>query len=43
MIQDRTSKIENIISKSPVDIKVLTKEILELDRFFKERGKPFSY
>lgn len=43
MIQDRTSKIENIIRKSPVDIKVLTKEILELDRFFKERGKPFSY
>ena len=43
MIQDRTSKIENTIRKSPVDIKVLTKEILELDRFFKERGKPFSY
>jgi nitrogen fixation/metabolism regulation signal transduction histidine kinase len=43
MIQDRTSKIENIIRKSPVDIKVLTKEILELDRFFKERGRPFSY
>ena len=43
LIQDRTSKIENIIRKSPVDIKVLTKEILELDRFFKERGKPFSY
>ena len=43
MIQDRTSKIETILRKSPVDMKRLTKEILELDRFFKERGKPFSY
>lgn len=43
MIRDRTSKIENILKTDPVDMRGLKKEVLELNRFFKERGKPFSY
>lgn len=43
MIQDRTAKIERYLRTDPVEFKGLTKEIMELDRFFKERGKPFSY
>jgi len=43
MIQERAVKIQNMVKTPPVDIKSLNMEIMELSRFFKERGKPFSY
>jgi len=43
MIQERAVKIQNIVKTPPVDIESLNMEIMELSRFFKERGKPFSY
>ncbi len=43
MIQERATKIQNIVKTPPVDIESLNMEIMELSRFFKERGKPFSY
>jgi methyl-accepting chemotaxis protein len=42
-IQDRTEKIHTLLSKKPFDVEAFKKEINELGRFFKERGKPFSY
>jgi methyl-accepting chemotaxis protein len=43
MIQERAVKIQNMVKTPPVDIESLNMEIMELSRFFKERGKPFSY
>jgi hypothetical protein len=43
MIEGRISKIGQLLKNGTVDIKSLKKEVIELDRFFKERGKPFSY
>lgn len=43
MIQERAVKIQNMVKTPPVDIESLNMEVMELSRFFKERGKPFSY
>jgi methyl-accepting chemotaxis protein len=43
MIQERAVKIQNMVKTPPVNIESLNMEIMELSRFFKERGKPFSY
>jgi hypothetical protein len=43
MIRDRVKKIEAIISEGDVDINAVKKEVEELDRFFMERPKPFSF
>ena len=42
-IQERADKIHSMLTKKPIDAEGLRKEISELGRFFKERGKPFSY
>jgi hypothetical protein len=42
-IQERTDKIQTILKKHPFDVNGLNREIMELSRFFKERGRPFSY
>ena len=43
MIRDRITKIETMVNAGTVDIDALKGEVVELDRFFKERPKPFSY
>ena len=43
MIKDRITKIETMVNAGTVDIDALKGEVVELDRFFKERPKPFSY
>jgi len=43
VLKDRTIKIHNIVSIEPIDIPRLKKEINELERFFRDRGLPFSY
>ncbi len=43
VIYKRLLEIMKITDKDTIDIKSLKKEIMELDRFFKERREPFSY
>ena len=43
MIRDRITKIATMVNAEKVDINVLKNEVEELDRFFKERPKPFSF
>lgn len=43
MIKERISKIERFIMADKINIKAIKSEIMELERFFRERGKPFSY
>ena len=43
MIRDRIKKIETLVTSGSVDINAVKKEIEELELFFKERPKPFSF
>jgi hypothetical protein len=43
MVQERIAKIQAITKTEPLNLKELRSEIVELTRFFRERGKPFSY
>jgi len=43
MIKERISKIERFIKADKINIKAIKSEVMELERFFRERGKPFSY
>jgi len=43
VIRERISRIHSIISTEPIDVPQIRKEINELERFFKDRGVPFSY
>ena len=43
VLNERIVKIHNIVSIEPLDISRLKKELNELERFFKDRGIPFSY
>ena len=43
MIKERISKIERFIKADKINIKAIKSEVMELVRFFRERGKPFSY
>ena len=43
VLKDRISKLNRLLSVEPIDIPQLKKEIVELERFFKDRGLPFSY
>ena len=42
MVRDRITKIKTMVTAEKVDINVLKNEVEELDKFFKERPKPFS-
>jgi len=43
MLNDRILKISQLIGKKPVDLKILKREVTELERFFRERSTPFTY
>ncbi len=43
MIRDRITKIETMVHAEKVDLNALKNEVEQLDRFFKERPKPFSF
>jgi sensor histidine kinase YesM len=43
IIRDMVARIDRLMRKEPINMKLLKKEILDLERFFTERGKPFSY
>jgi hypothetical protein len=43
MIQERVAKMDAIIKSEPVNLPALRREIVEITRFFRERGKPFTY
>jgi len=43
LIKDRIAKINNLISSEPIDIPQLKRELNEIERFFNDRGVPFSY
>jgi methyl-accepting chemotaxis protein len=43
IIRDIVERIHRLMKKEPVNMELLTKEVVDLERFFKERGKPFSY
>ncbi len=41
--RDIISRIGTLIRSKPLNVKLLLKEVTDLERFYKERGKPFSY
>jgi methyl-accepting chemotaxis protein len=41
--RDIINRIGKLTRSKPLDIKLLVKEVTDLERFYKERGKPFSY
>jgi HAMP domain-containing protein len=43
IIKERVAKIESLTKSGTLDMKGLRRELIELTRFFDERGKPFSY
>jgi len=43
IIKERVAKIESLTKSGTLDVKGLRSELIELTRFFDERGKPFSY
>jgi len=43
IIKERVAKIESLTKSGTLDVKGLRRELIELTRFFDERGKPFSY
>jgi methyl-accepting chemotaxis protein len=43
IIRDMTARIYRLIQSEPLNTKLLKKEIADMERFFSERGKPFSY
>ena len=43
LIRKRIDEVMRITSEDIVDIDSLKREVIELDRFFKERKRPFSY
>jgi hypothetical protein len=43
LIQERVSKMDAIIRSEPVNLAALRREVVEITRFFRERGKPFTY
>jgi len=43
VIRDNVTIVEKLIMEDNIDVNKLKNTVSELDRFFKERGKPFSY
>lgn len=43
MIEEKVEKIRDIVQSGSIDPKSLGKEVLDLERFFIERGRPFNY
>ena len=43
IIRDIVARIDRLVKEEPINMKLVKKEILDLERFFSERGKPFSY
>ena len=43
MLQERIQKIELLTKSDSPDVKALKSEVLQLSRFFNERGRPFQY
>lgn len=43
IIRDMVARVDRLMKNEPVNLKLVKKEILDMERFFKERGKPFSY
>jgi methyl-accepting chemotaxis protein len=43
IINDMVARVDRLIQNDPVNMKLVKKEILDMERFFTERGKPFSY
>jgi methyl-accepting chemotaxis protein len=43
IIREIVERMNRLIKAEPVNMKLLTKEVMDLERFFRERGKPFSY
>ncbi len=43
VLKDRINRIHSMLSVEQIDLPALKREIRELERFFKERGTPFSY
>jgi methyl-accepting chemotaxis protein len=41
--RDIINRIGTLTRSKPLNIKLLVKEVTDLERFYKERGKPFSY
>jgi len=43
IIHDMVARLDRLMKNEPVNLKLVKKEILDMERFFKERGTPFSY
>jgi methyl-accepting chemotaxis protein len=43
IVRDMAARIYRLVQSEPQNLKLLKKEISDMERFFKERGKPFSY
>ncbi len=43
VLKERINKISRMLSVEPINLPQLKREINELEKFFKERGVPFSY
>jgi methyl-accepting chemotaxis protein len=43
LIRKRIEKILRLVREDKVDIESIKREVIEIDRFFKERREPFSY
>jgi len=43
IIRDIVARIDRLVKTEPVNMNLVKKEVMDLERFFRERGKPFSY
>jgi len=43
ILRDMVTRVDKLLKSKPVNLNLVKKEILDMERFFKERGKPFSY
>ena len=43
LIRKRMGEIEKLANEDIIDVQAMKNEVIELERFFKERGEPFSY
>ena len=43
IVQDMVNRVDKLLKSEPVNLSLVKKEVLDMERFFKERGKPFSY
>jgi hypothetical protein len=43
MIHERVSRMDALLKGEPVNLAAVRRELVEMSRFFRERGKPFTY